>query len=151
MLAAGWGFHIAIPPNLTHLHCLQAAEHRAKQQQAGVWGKAYFDAISATSLAGRRQGFARVDGVIDNISTAGKSWWLEMRGGLVLRIASAEQRYFDIGDLLKMKGARLIVKGWLVDRSQQKQVKKQGFKPWVMALKHPAALQGIELLRNSEQ
>lgn len=142
MLLEGWGFRIAVPPNLRDQPCLEQAEQQAREARRGVWGLAAYQALNGADLGDAENGFYRVQTRISRFERAGDSWWLETDGQLVLRIRPSYQRYFATEDLQGLEGKVLVVRGWMYHRDVRPgNVAWPGRKSWVMELKHPRDLQ----------
>ncbi len=142
LLAAGMGFHIAIPPNLDYLDCLRSAENSARDSKRGVWSDRYFLPLGAAQLSHDMQGFRRVQGIVSSLEKTKAAWWLELEGDLVLRIKKSELVNFDRHLLERLPGQEIVVRGWLINRHARKSQKKGQYKPWIMSLKHPLAIVG---------
>ena len=141
LLAAGMGFHIAIPPNLGYHNCLRSAENAARRAGLGVWAHPYFEPLDARQLSHEVQGFRRVKGRVSSLDKTSSALWLEFEGDLVLRIKTSDLSHFDQGILQGLPGKLVVVRGWLVDRRSRKGQKNSRYKPWVMSLKHPLAIE----------
>lgn len=132
LLREGLAFHIAIPPN-THLaDCLASAQAQAKRAGRGVWGHEGWRPKSTTELTLEDTGFQRVEGPVIDVSEAGGSVWIELKGPLVLQVPA------ELWPTLKASGVaqgRVVeVRGWVVDRSGSRAVKR-GFKPLLMRVR----------------
>ncbi len=141
ILSAGLGFQIVIPPNTEHLDCLRLAERGAQRTQLGIWREPFFRAGDVKEISAAHQGFSRVKGVLKQVSISAGTWWLDLEGDLVLYIKPADQTYFDIKALHDLRGQTITVRGWMVYRGEQGAVKGKAYKTWIMALKHPNAIE----------
>jgi endonuclease YncB( thermonuclease family) len=135
LIARGLAWQIAVPPNLAYLECNRAAEHQARVAARGVWSSQYLK----TNYASRLQpGFRVLNARIERVVYK-KSWWLETDGGFVLRIQPLDQHLFERSAVANWPGARVEVRGWMVNRADSDSVRR-GHQPWVMMLRHPVAL-----------
>jgi endonuclease YncB( thermonuclease family) len=135
LLSEGLGYQVAISPNVALVDCQQAAERIARQARLGLWRNSPVQ--SAAHLD--KGGFALVGGEIASVQSNGGGIWIELRGGLVLRIAPEWVSRFDAAALLRMKGRRIEARGWVVDRSRRGGL-KSGQARWMMPITHPAML-----------
>lgn len=147
LLARGLAFHIAVPPNLALAECLKKQEDRAREQNLGVWGDTFWQPLSASKLTPGKAGFQLLQGKIVKVSIAGDVW-LELDGPVVLKISRDERQYFEDSQgareqWTQWQGRRLEVGGWLVDRSGSRAAER-GFKPLVMRLRSPYAIQWLD-------
>ena len=135
LLQLGLGFLVAYPPNLAHLSCHQASQALAKQDKRGVWGHHYYQTYSSTELTTNNTGFARINGTLTRIDYGQSSWWLQLDGKVVLKIAKRDQSYFSKAQLNALKSSNVTLNGWMIDRSASLKNKKHS--PFVLLLKHP--------------
>jgi endonuclease YncB( thermonuclease family) len=135
LIARGLAWQIAVPPNLAYLDCNRAAEREARVAARGVWSSHYQE----TDFAARLQpGFRVLNARIERVVYK-KSWWLETDGGFVVRIQPSDQSLFERSAVANWQGARVEVRGWMYSRAGSNSVKR-GHQPWVILLRHPAAL-----------
>lgn len=132
MLQQGHAAAIAVPPNLWNQECYQRAEEQASRAGVGLWRLSYFQPLAATAIASEAvdEGFRFVQGTVVRTGTGTGAVWLNLEGGLALRIARPDLRYFPEfrpGDLV---GRVVVARGWLHSR---------GGVP-VMQIRHPSAL-----------
>lgn len=137
LVRQGLGFHIAIPPNLSLAECLAGLEVEARRQELGVWGHTAWQVKPARTLTPADAGFARISGRVTQVDDQG-DLWLELDGPVVVKIAARDRARFDRPPDAWL-GQRLTLRGWLVDRSGSR-VTQRGFKPLVMSLRTPYAL-----------
>ncbi len=142
LLARGLAFQIGIPPNLALAVCLQAQEDRARELGLGVWSNAYWRPRNADQLVSKDGGFRRLRGRIVRVDGGvGRDWWLELDGAVVLKVSRADSEHFMGWDWSALVGRQVEVRGWLVDRSAQAGLARKGFKPWLLQLRTPYAIQ----------
>lgn len=132
MLRQGLAYPVAIPPNLALVECHHSASVVAQKAARGVW---QWQAKPSHSLDGGDAGFTRVRGRIENFTEAGGSWWLQMQGPLVLRIAGEHQRYFERKLLEQWPGKHVEVTGWMIDRSHTRAGRQ--YAPLMLGVSHP--------------
>ena len=132
LLAEGLGYQVAIAPNVSLVDCLQAAEDRARQARLGVWRQS--PVVSASQL--RQSGFALVSGRVAKVQRNGGGLWIDVEGGLVLRIAPNSLSRFDSAALSKLPGQQIEVRGWVLDRSRRGGL-QAGQARWLLNLTDP--------------
>lgn len=137
LLQQGLGFLVAIPPNLDWLDCHLAMAEEAKMAKRGVW--LHYRAKQSAALTLADTGFQRLHGRLLSMDKRDAIWWLQFEGPIVARITPAQQAYFDWRQLKQMVGKDVLVSGWVVDRSQQRQMKK--YSPLMLLLTHPAHIE----------
>ena len=138
LLAEGLGYLVAIPPNLQLVDCQRTAERSARQRRLGLWRQSPLQ--SPQQLM--RSGFALIRGRIERVERNGGGIWLELEGPLVLRVAPAVLRYFDVQRLQSLAGQRVEARGWVVDRSRRGGVKPEQAR-WLLPLSHAAMLEVV--------
>lgn len=131
LLQQGLGFYIAIPPNLWAMDCLQVAEQGARQAGLGVWSNAWFVPLDSRGIASTRQGFMRVRGRVVRIGHSKKSTWLNLEGGVALRVPNRELGFFNGRDLDALRGKTVTARGWFYRHRGELQT----------TLHHPAMLE----------
>ncbi|MEK1905715.1 MAG: thermonuclease family protein [Pseudomonas sp.] len=135
LLAEGLGYQVAFEADEL-VACQQAAEAAAREQRAGLWARAV--PLAPADL--RQSGFALVHGRVERVQRNRGGVWLELQGGLVLRIEPALQARFDLPDIQALAGRRVEARGWVIDRAKRgggnaKQAR------WMLALTHPAMIE----------
>ena len=131
LLADGWGFHVAVAPNFTHLDCFQAAEQRARTAGLGVWSEPALAVRRVQQLTPGEGGFERVAGTVTRVSFKENGWWIQLDGKVGLQIKHADQARFDRSQLRVSEGEFLEARGWLVPMRGDW---------WLMNVSHPAML-----------
>jgi endonuclease YncB( thermonuclease family) len=139
MLSQGLAWQVVVPPNDAHWQCLQALERQARKQRLGVWQAGVYPIRQAGQLTTADAGFQRVQGVVSAVSRDRGGWWLQM-GRLAIRIKNEDLANFDGLDPAQLQSRHITVRGWLIDRSRSSAVKKRGFSPLMLPLRHPAML-----------
>lgn len=138
LLEQGYAMAIAVPPDLWNQECYQHAEQRAARAGLGIWGLGYFKPLAATGIVPDHvnDGFRFVRGRVVRSGSGANAVWLNLEGGLALRIARPDLRYFPGFDPRDFVGKIVIARGWLHAR---------GAAP-MMQIRHPSALK-LELER----
>lgn len=133
LLSEGLGYAIAIPSNLRHLDCFRKAERQARKARIGIWSQR--PVVSAAHLAKRAAGFHLVRGKIKRIGKSRRSLWLNLHGGVALRIDWGDlQDYFPQVDIERWVGRSLEVRGWVYHRKGEKRLQ----------VRHPAAIKWLD-------
>ena len=136
LLAKGLGWHIAVPPNLQDLECLQKAEAEARKYRRGVWNTPIAP-VRARDLDRRHAGFMRVSGEVSRVAASRMAIWLEIDQNLSLRLDKRDLPHFSGIDLDALEGQMLTVRGWLIYRGGQ----SSRYPAHKMSLRHPAMLE----------
>lgn len=140
LLARGLGFFISIPPNTQLSDCLRQAEDRARKAGLGVWAERRWP-LAARSLRAGHSGFSLLHGEITKVSKGRRAWYVELDDRVALRIDTKVLALFDDAERIRLRPkASIEVRGWLVDRSSRKSVRKNGYKPLIINISHPAHL-----------
>lgn len=113
LLADGYGAVVAVPPNLWNLACYRREEAAARRAGRGLWGLAYYRPLSARRLPRHAQGFRLVTGRVSRVGESRHSLWLNLEGGMALRIARKDLIYFRGFDAARWQGRRVEARGWL--------------------------------------
>lgn len=132
LLDAGLASLIAIPPNLAGLDCYARAEQRARRQQRGLWAQPGIR--DSASLSRHARGFTIVRGRVVRIGESRHNLWLNMAGGLALRIAKKDLRWFEQESPRALAGRHVIARGWIYARKGEQR----------MQVHHPYALEVID-------
>lgn len=135
LLSEGLGYLVAVSPNVALVDCQQAAERIARQARSGLWRKSPVQAADRID----KSGFAVVSGQVADVQRNGGSLWVELQGGVVLRIAPELQNLFDTAAVTRMKGRQIEARGWVLDRSRRGGL-ASGQARWMMPITHPAML-----------
>jgi endonuclease YncB( thermonuclease family) len=139
LLVSGLAWQVVVPPNDSHWLCLEKLEKFAQDGALGVWSGSAYPAKRAERLTIKDTGFQRVRGKVSAVTRGQGGWWLQM-GQLAIRLSDKDLHYFPSSDPMMWKNKRLTVRGWVIDRSQSKAVKKRGYSPLKMNLRHPAMM-----------
>jgi endonuclease YncB( thermonuclease family) len=131
LLAQGLGLAIAIPPNLSALDCYFSAEDQARSARLGLWRSD--PAVQAAELPADAEGFSLVRGRIRRVGNSRRALWLNLHGGLALRVDRPDLQYFTDLEADARLGRALEVRGWIYRRNGEQR----------MQLRHPAALRWL--------
>lgn len=82
LLREGLGFALAVPPNLALARCHAQAERAARAASVGLWQSSPI--ISASRVG--EGGFQLVTGRVETAVRAGKYYWFDLNGNLVVRV-----------------------------------------------------------------
>lgn len=142
LLRKGMGFHAAVPPNLSLNSCLADQEKIARQKNLGVW-KAWVPK-SPSSLKAGEGGFMRIRGKVIKVRDE-QSVWLDLDGGLSVKITPTDQRNFPKTAWTQWQGKMIEVRGWVTpNKSQGKKAKSSSLD--VDFVLQPRIPQNLELL-----
>ncbi len=137
LLERGLGFFISIPPNTQLSGCLRQAENRARNALRGIWSGQRWP-VAVQALPAGHTGFSLLYGEITKVSKGRRAWYVELDDRVVLRIDTKVLALFDDAERIRLRPKdRVEVRGWLVDRSGSKSVRKKGYKPLIINISHP--------------
>ncbi len=128
LLQSGLALTNIQPPNLSHIDCYLAAEKRARRHGAGLW-RDY--PLTATDLNGNQRGLVLVQGTVRDTRRTRKSHWINLYGGVALRIAESDLADFRSLDFSNLPDSRVEARGWLTFHRDRP----------TLRIRHPAALQ----------
>jgi endonuclease YncB( thermonuclease family) len=131
LLREGMGWAIAVPPNVRYLDCYLAAESLARADKLGVWRHS---PIAAASLNGDERGFHHVYGRIIRVGESRSALWLNLQGGLALRITWKDWRAFNIDDPEQLVDQPLEARGWLYQRNREQRLR----------IRHPSSIRWLK-------
>ncbi|MCW8195346.1 thermonuclease family protein [Proteobacteria bacterium 005FR1] len=148
LVRQGLALPLAVPPDMAYARCLQELAEEARRERRGLWRTDYWQPLPATRLEGVQAQFRVLCGEISKVDLQ-KDVWLELEGDLVIRIDRDDLPHFrgsrfDPGRAETWPGRGIRVSGWLQDRSGDKQLMAQGFKPFVVQARTPYALDWLE-------
>ncbi|MCG7897208.1 MAG: thermonuclease family protein [Candidatus Thiodiazotropha weberae] len=127
LLRQGAGWAIAVPPNLFNNRCYFAAEFQARREQLGIWKNS---PASARSLKGDETGFHHLRGRIIRVGESRSAVWMNLEGGLALRITWKDWKSFQIDDPHALVGRNVEARGWLYKRKDEQRLR----------IRHPSSL-----------
>lgn len=130
LLREGLGRQIAIPPNLSNLECYRDAEAEARAGRRGLWKTALRE---ASDLRGDERGFHLLRGRIVHVGRSRSALWLDLDGGLAIRITWRDWAAFDLAKPESLQGRRLEFRGWLYVKNGEQRVR----------VRHPSAIRWL--------
>lgn len=136
MLADGFGFQVAVAPNVDLVACQQAAERSAREAGRGIWRQS--PVLKAAQI--ERSGFAVVSARVSKVQRNRGGIWIELQDSLVLRVAPNLVGQFANARLEALKGKQVEARGWVVDRSRRGGL-QSGQLRWLLPLTDPSMLQ----------
>ena len=135
LLSEGLAYQVAIAPNVALVDCQRSAERAARQARRGLWRNSPVQSAGSVS----RSGFAVVSGRVESVQRNRGGMWIELKGGVVLRIETKSLASFDQAMLRRLPGSTVEARGWVVDRTRRGGL-KTGQARWLVPLTHPAML-----------
>ncbi len=132
LLTRGLASAITVPPNLWQHPCYFAAEKTAHDAKRGLWQLSSYTPMAVHPHSRLQQRFQFIRGEVTAVQWASKGARLELNGYLSVRITRRDLRYFSRADIQRLKGHKVIVRGWLREERGK----------WSMQLRHPSMLQG---------
>ncbi len=141
LLRRGLGFQVAIPPNTDLADCLQRAEQTARAQRTGVWAERHFAPRDSRTLQRADAGFRRVQLRIDDVQKTRGGWWLE--GGQLSVRLDAKALPTSAARCAPgcWRGRSVTLRGWLIDRGDDRAVRERGHPPLLLRIDHPAMIE----------
>ena len=131
LLEEGLGFAIVFPPNLEHIDCYQRAEQRAQERKEGIWSE--WPIVRAVDLPLDAGGFHLLQGVIKRVGKSRRSLWLNLEGGVALRIDWQDMSWFPALQVDRLVGQKLLARGWIYHRKGERRIR----------LRHQAAIRWL--------
>lgn len=114
ILTAGLATRVAIPPNVWGQNCFVQAENEARQAGRGIWAQsAYRNPIEARNLPTDVTGHILLQGRVERVGGSRHAQWINLDGGVALKIDYDLLPYFANIDLNKLVGKRIEARGWL--------------------------------------
>lgn len=113
LIQRGYGFTVAVPPNLWNSECYFSQEQVARQAGRGVWSHPNYFPKNPSEISRDNTGFQIIEGVITRIGKSKKSIWLNMGSQLALRVNRKDLGYFENTPILELEGRRVRVRGWV--------------------------------------
>ena len=120
LLQQGAGYLIAIPPNLKNHGCYRDAENEARRDALGLWRQPL---ANASDLLGHESGFHILSGHIERVGESRSGVWLNLEGGLAVRITWDDWQGFGIDDPQSLLHSGLEVRGWIYHRNGQQRIR----------------------------
>ena len=130
LLKQGYGFAIAVPPNLWASECYFSMESSAQKATRGVWAHPNSFTKSPSELNQAQTGFYIIEGEVTRIGQSKKNVWLNLGKRLGIKIRRKDLGYFENTPIWELEGKRIRVRGWVSFYNGK----------YRMSLKHPAML-----------
>jgi len=134
LLAEGLATALVVPPNLWQQDCYRRQMALARQNRQGLWSLSNYRLTPSAELGARAAGYRWIEGRLLRVEEQRNSTWLVLEGGLRLRIAREDRRWFAERDMRAWEGRLLRADGWLHGEAGQ----------WRMRLRHPVQLEVLE-------
>lgn len=131
LLERGLATTLAIPPDVRSIGCYRAAERRARRAHRGIWALPAYQPLDSTHLHGRINGYRLIRGRVVHVGWTHRSVWLDLAGGVGLRIDRRDLSYFRSLDLRHIKDRVVLARGWVHSYHGEPR----------MRIRHPAALE----------
>ena len=135
ILAHGLGSVVAIPPNIGLVDTYQIAEHAARRDKLGIWNHRYYRPATPQQLGADAQGHRFVTGTVDRIGRSRRNFYLDLGPRFSVVIPHKDWRKYWGGDIDRVLGAKVVVRGWVFTQRKGKRVR----------VRHPAMLELIAL------
>lgn len=129
LLDKGLASLIAIPPNVDGLSCYAEAEKAARSEHRGLWGLPSI--IDSQNLPDHERGFKVVRGKVLRIGEGSHNLWLNLAGGLALRISKKDLHWFGQQPPRSFTGKTVLARGWVYEHHGEQR----------MQIHHPYALE----------
>lgn len=114
LLDKGLASLIAIPPNIDGLSCYAEAEKSARSKHLGLWGLASI--TDSQNLPRHVRGFRVIRGKVRRIGEGSQNLWLNLNGGLALRISKKDLHWFEPHNPRSFTGKTVIARGWVYEQ-----------------------------------
>ncbi len=131
LLQQGLAATLVVPPNTWNIDCYAAVEQQARRVKKGIWRLPAYHETPATSLDRQTRGFYIVAGKVQRVGYSRHALWLNLNGGLALRISEEDLGYFSGLRLESRSGQTIKARGW---------IRRYGGK-LQMRVRHPASLE----------
>lgn len=133
LLEQGLAVQLPVPPNVWNLACYQEAERKARAARRGLWSRAEYQPLASTAVPAAARGFHLIQGRVERVGHSAKSVWLNLEGGVALRIARNDLNYFADLPLERLENQVIVARGWIY----------AGKRGPTMRIRHPAALERL--------
>lgn len=134
LLTAGLAVLHLVPPNTLNAACYAAAEEQARQARRGLWALPQYQPVEATQLSADTEGYRIVRGRVARVGESRDAMWLNLEGGVALRLDRDDLPAFGAQAWNAWRGRRVEARGKL----------RRHENGWRMTLLHPHALQRLE-------
>jgi endonuclease YncB( thermonuclease family) len=130
LLREGYATALVVPPNLWSAACYGQAEAKARADRTGIWALPRYQPVATRDLPAHAQGFHIVRGRVVHTGRSRNAQWIDLDGGVALRIDRKDLRYFEGIDFKALRGAEITARGWVHSRRGEH----------LIAVRHPRAL-----------
>lgn len=114
LIEAGLAARVAIPPNVENQDCLARVEDTARAQARGIWNlPAYRAPVETRRLGNDASGFMLIQGRVEHVGGSRHTQWINLEGGVSLKIDHDLMPWFKDMNLKQLKGHRIEARGWL--------------------------------------
>ena len=114
LLSQGLASRVAIPPNVWGQDCFAQAENAARSAGRGIWAlAAYRSPVDARNLPDDVTGFILLQGRVERVGGSRHAQWVNLEGGVALKIDHDLLPYFRDLNLKSLEGKRIEARGWL--------------------------------------
>jgi len=110
LLQSGLALAYVQPPNLGNMGCYFAAEREARRSGLALWANL---PLHPADLERGFAGYALVRSRIQRVRNTRRSLWIELEGGLSLRIAASDLSLFSALDFKNSVGRELEARGYI--------------------------------------
>jgi len=131
LLEQGLATLLIVPPDVWNAACYAAAERRARAAGRGLWALADHQPTVTTALHDGASGYRVLRGQVKRVHEAACAVWLDLAGGVALRIDREDLPYFAGVPWPELAGQEVIVRGWAYPVGGEIHIK----------LRHPANLE----------
>ncbi len=131
LLSSGLATQLTVPPDTYQIDCYRQAEAQAHAKDMGIWRLPKYQVVASTDIEPNARGFRRVRGTVVRFGHSRSSVWLNLEGGIALRIEREDLGNFPHWDLASLDGKQVVARGWLYEHSGELR----------MQIRHPAALE----------
>lgn len=129
----GLGTLLVVPPNDWNTACYQRNEQQAREKQRGIWALPAYHVMESTQLAAADDAYRLIAGRVQHVGSGRHAVWLDLEGGVALRIDQDDLPNFRAWHPQDLLGKRVLARGWL---------HRDAGGPH-MSIRHPAALQRL--------
>ena len=136
LLRQGLGTTLFIPPNLWNEPCYRRSERQARTAGRGLWALPAYQPIESTALPHTSRGYHLVQGRVVHVGHSRRALWLDLEGGVALRIPRSDLAFFTTFTPDTLLGKRVLARGWLHPARRRNEVQ--------MTVRSPAALDMLE-------
>jgi hypothetical protein len=122
---------LVVPPNDWNTTCYQSTERQAREKQRGIWALPVYHVVESTQHGSAGDGFHMIAGRVRHVGASRHAVWLDLEGGVALRIDRKDLPNFSAWRPQDQIGKRVQARGWL----------RRDKRGPHMSIRHPAALQ----------